>query len=214
MNGIIRRNRWLIALAVLLCAVVQGHNPAAAASGTLSTVGFPNISIERTIAVEPQGGATDAEMRLLPEIKKALTAKGYTVDPKASQKLFFSIDVENTNEQPSEDLFDSGGLGVGVVDPETDLYEEDTAIMDNPDAELTGADVMETDVAEPQTGGGRMLYALHFFVGPPGGTPLWQGSVETVQPEQSTETVSRSMIEPLVDAIGKTVRDQRVPLEQ
>jgi hypothetical protein len=94
-------------------------------------------------------------------------------------------------------------------------YQGNAALLEERVGEPTNMDVFPTivlgDIGPDDT---ATVYALHFFIGPPGGTPLWQGSMEATLPQQSTFAVSRAMVPHLVTVIGKTVHDESVSLQE
>lgn len=202
---------WAWMVVSVLAIVFPGQVSAQGAVAELNAVAGPPFPAGTPISVQA-AEFTDVNTRLQGVIEKALVARGYQIQPNAPFVLSYDTQMSaQTDPEPSE-FRDSG-----AIEAERDMV--DTPPWDDGGGELGRAlpDAFDAGGATIPLGDPAVTtpsrYSLSFILGRDGAPAIWQGSVTASLPSQDPFETAEAMVPVLADHIGKTARDQNVPIE-
>ncbi len=195
-----------LALLDLPARSAEAPPPEQTASDTVINAAALKPMPQGAIAVKPWDNS-DANMALAREIEARLTAKGYTVDPAAPLVLSFETEADAPTgpEDPRRRPVELQGHTSSSNDDNTrvmlNLYSTEKGGVFN-DREGANAQPTAPQHHLKMTLDGPIVAAN----GSTSRGRLWQGEASGRLNRGDDQTLYRSMIGPLVDALGQTVR--------
>jgi hypothetical protein len=194
-------------LALMLSAFCL--DPAHAAEGQLNAISSKPIPNGRVLAVRPLDDS-DESMAIAAKFERELKARGYQVEPKAELTLTFEILDELgaytfTNKRYFLDVQGQKGTSTGTEGSEARLN-----VFDSKTGGILNEGQGGTKIVTPTK------YRLKATIDGPAQAGrierYWQGWATGNLGAATNESLIGAMVAPLVEALGKTVKNESFPL--
>jgi len=190
-----------IGLLLISLLLTAGINPARAQNGLMNSISFSDISPAATLQVQALDNS-DANLALQTEIENSLRDQGYTVSADAVLVLTFETRDEigswSTTDRRHVLSFESHGGRSGGENVKAKVN-----VFDNQSGGLFNKGHSGTQIVTPSS------YRIDASIEDKrNGKRLWQGWAVADLGAEGSLSLRRKMVVPLIDGIGKTVREQ------
>lgn len=200
---------WMV-IPVLAMLVPAGAS-AQGAVGQLDAVAGPPLPAGTPISVQAEE-FTDLDSRLQEVVEKALTARGYTIQPNAAFILTYDTEMSGqtdpeapgVGEDPVEAVAEDMEQTPGWNDDGGELGRDQPVMDDSNIASIPLGTSDETNQSH---------YSLSFTLGRGGSPAIWQGSLSAILPNGDPFEIAETMVPILTDHIGQTIRGKQVPID-
>ena len=194
-------------LAVFLCfAIGKG---AEAAEGNLNAISSKPIPGGKVLAVRALDDS-DESLNLIEQFKRELSARGYRIDPKAPLILTFEIIDEIGAYTFSDQRYILDVQGHKGTSTGTDGTEARLNVFNSKTGGILNQGRGSTKIVTPTK------YRLKVTIDGPAQAGrierYWQGWATGNLGAATNESLIGAMVTPLVDVLGKTVKNQTFPL--